>query len=172
MDVLSPYINALLPYVKLVAGKLSLQHAKYVIWAMMGLGSLPKMAGVMNAHAPKLPGWFWFPCGLWELAATLYLTGLVPAGHENLELGLLLSYAYLGGVFGNNVLIHFDAAKVIPSTFMCFVCFVTTAVIGHHNGINVSSQSAVATVSGLIMGLFIAAAFGPIQKPSPYKKTK
>jgi hypothetical protein len=140
-------------------------HAKYAIWAVMGAGSIPKLlgGGPMKKQFPKLPGWFYPPAGLWELAATLLVTKVVELPKNDIikassfEVGQYLSLAYLGGVVVNNISIHFKIPDSIPSTILCLFFIGAVGILGVENKTKLTEFHIFSIAAGAGIGAIIGA---------------
>jgi len=73
--------------------------------------------GLLKEMWPRLPNWFWTPCGLWEVAGVLFSTSVF-AGEYNYSyqyIGLPLLYSFIGGVFSSIIAIKNDSGDTIIS---------------------------------------------------------
>jgi len=164
-DQIAALLAKAAPLVAQAAKYVKADHAKYFLWAVLGGGVFPKLlaavgAGPMVKEFPKLPRWFWLPCAAWELAGVLALTtDVLPATvgpFKRAELGFLLTYSYLGGIFANNWLIHLNA-KSIPATVFTVLTIAATATFGFHNGVKAPTTAhAHAVIGGFVIGTVIS----------------
>lgn len=58
---------------------------------------------------PRLPHWFWLPCGVWELV------GVFLCSMDYVEMGLSLLYPFMGGVFYANFWMKDCTGKTLSS---------------------------------------------------------
>lgn len=159
MEALSPYIQK--------GFDLAVQHipvdtaAKAICF--FGCTGLLKIfyPAPLKGQWPRLPSWFWAPCGVWEMVAffllampSQYMKAISePTGQTELqlrEIGFLMSFAFLGGTSCATTALAFEPVPL----FFTLATLVVVSVVGHSHKLAVGQNNLIAYVGGYAAGLF------------------